>query len=44
MRLQCAATERDGLMCPAEQKIVSSSLLLTRIYFHADVLFGGRTL
>ena len=33
MRLQCAAIECDGLMCLAEQKIVSSSLLLTRVYF-----------
>ena len=33
MRLQCAATERGGLVCLAKQKIVSSSLLLTRIYF-----------
>ena len=33
IRLQCAATERDGLRCLSKQKIVSSSPLLTRIYF-----------
>ena len=32
MRLQCAATECDGLMCLAKPKIVSPSLLLTWIF------------